>query len=109
MLPKPEDTAALHQLIADNHQAFNELVCNFFSHLWFSIKIIFLFSIAGHSINSDWYKIKKPQLLDVVRGMDRHILHVKLVHGINGPSPLAALTGFDYVKAQVSDYLHSAC
>ena len=33
----------------------------------------------------------------------------KFVHGIKGPSPLRALTDFDYVKAQVPDYLHSAC
>lgn len=31
------------------------------------------------------------------------------MHGIKGPSPLRVLTGFDYVKAQVPDYLHSVC
>ncbi|XP_045025131.1 uncharacterized protein LOC123469848 [Daphnia magna] len=33
----------------------------------------------------------------------------KPVHGIKGPSPFLALTFFDYVTAQVPDYLHSVC
>lgn len=31
------------------------------------------------------------------------------MHGINGPSPLHQIHGFDYVTAQVPDYLHSTC
>jgi hypothetical protein len=33
----------------------------------------------------------------------------KPVHGIKGYSPFLALTSFDYVTAQVPDYLHSVC
>jgi len=33
----------------------------------------------------------------------------KRVNGVIGPSPLMVLTDFDYVRAQVPDYLHSVC
>ncbi len=33
----------------------------------------------------------------------------KPVHGIHGPSPLMVIPDFNYVKAQVPDYLHSVC
>lgn len=33
----------------------------------------------------------------------------KSVHGINGPSPLEEIDDYDYVTAQVPDYLHSVC
>jgi len=45
MPPKPEDTAALHQLIEDNHRAFNELVSNFFfSSTLFFQNYLFIFN-----------------------------------------------------------------
>ena len=31
------------------------------------------------------------------------------VHGIIGPTPLAIIPGFDYVRAFIPEYMHSSC
>ncbi len=51
-----------------------------------------------------------------LRSMEQHRENLKVVqrtgkpyHGICGPTPLADLPGFDFIKAFVPEYMHSCC